>query len=268
MSRSRSAGRGPSVASLLKMKAIGPLGLLAVLLFYVAWPLYAGYGIKSSLEGHDVEGLAARIDFASVRTSLKPAVAAKVDKAMTDALRKAGAGGGGLTDQLSDQLRARVMPPIVDGVLATLVTPEMLIRIHASGKTFKEALDGMVLERAGKGAGGGGLTIVSGDGSSGTRSRLEEIAGALGIDADKALGGLGAKTATEPAAGVPPLPAKGSGRTGPKYGLGNIKHVSLAGPLGLSIGVARDAAARKPELTADLTFVDGTWKLTGLMLAD
>lgn len=246
------------------MKAIGPLGFLAVLLFYVAWPLYAGYGIKSSLEGHNVEGLTSRIDFASVRVSLKPAVAAKVDKAMTDALRKAGVGGGGLTDQL----KARIMPPIVDGVLATLVTPEMLIRIHASGKSFKEALDGMVLERAGKGEGGGGLTIVSGDGSSGTRSRLEEIAGALGIDADKALGGLGAKTATEPDAVVPPLPAKGSGRTGPKYGIGNIKHVSLAGPLGLSIGVARDAGARKPELTADLTFVDGTWKLTGLTLPD
>ena len=86
------------------MKAIGPLGFLAVLLFYVAWPLYAGYGIKSSLEGHNVEGLTSRIDFASVRVSLKPAVAAKVDKAMTDALRKAGVGGGGLTDQLKAAL--------------------------------------------------------------------------------------------------------------------------------------------------------------------
>jgi hypothetical protein len=262
MSRSSSTGRGRSVGSLLKMKALGPLGFLAVLAFYVAWPLYAGYGIKSSLEGQNVEGLSAHIDFASVRTSLRPAVASRVDKVLSDALRKAGSAAGALTDQL----KARIMPPIVDGVLATLVTPEMLIRIHASGKSLKEVVDGIVAERAGGSEGGGGLTIVSGDTSAGAQSRLEEIAGALGIDAGKALGGLGAKKAAEPSTVVPPLPAKGDGRTGPKYGLGNIKHFSLAGPFGLSVGVARDAAARKPEVTADLKFVDGTWKLTGLEL--
>lgn len=262
MARATSGSKGRSVGSLLRMRALGPVGLIGVLAFYVAWPLYAGYGIKSSLEAHEVERLSARIDFPSVRTSLRPAVAAKVDKALTDALRRTGTASGPLTDQL----KARIMPPIVDGVLATLVTPEMMIRIHASGKSLKEIVDGLVAERAGKGQGGGGLMIVSKD-TPGARSSLEDIAGALGLDTKKALAGETASKA-EPSGVVPPLPAKGSGKTGPQYGLGNIKHFSLTGPFGLSIGVARDATQRKPEVTAALTFVDGTWKLTGLSLGD
>lgn len=266
MSGSRASKSGRSVASLLKMRSLGSIGFIAVLAFYVGWPLFSGYEIKSSLEGHNVEGLTARIDFPSVRTSLKPAVAAKVDKVLTDAFRKAGAAGGALTDQL----KARIMPPIVDGVLATLVTPEMMIRIHASGKTLKEAVDGLVAERAAGSGVGGGLTIVSGDTSPGAQSRLEEIAGALGIDSKSALGGLAGKKkdAGNDTAAVPPLEAKSGGGNAPKYGLGNIKNFSLTGPFGLSVAVARDAAARKADLTASLTFVDGTWKLTGLELAN
>src|SRR5262245_26016658 len=132
MSGSRSSKSGRSVASLLKMRSLGTIGFLAVLGFYVAWPAFSGYEIKSSLDGHNVEALNARIDFPSVRTSLKPAVAIKVDKVLTDALRKAGTAGGALTDQL----KARVMPQIVDGVLANLVKPEMMIRIYASGKSL------------------------------------------------------------------------------------------------------------------------------------
>lgn len=262
MGRSRSQAGETSVASLLKMKSLGTVGFLAVLAFYVAWPLYAGYGIRSSLDGHNVEALNARIDFASVRTTLRPAVAAKVDKVVTDALRKAGTGGGAL----ADQLKARVMPRIVDGVLAGLVTPEMLIRIHASGKSFKEALDSLVLERAGQADGFGGFLVVPQDGQpGGAKSKLEEIAGSYGVDLTKVLGGAGVKEGAEQAAEPSTtLPALGESRARPKYGLGNIKHFSLTGPLGLSIGVARDPGARKPELTADLTFVDGTWKLTGL----
>ncbi|MCC7254219.1 DUF2939 domain-containing protein [Hyphomicrobium sp.] len=255
--------RGKSVSSLLKMKALGPLGVIAVAAFYVAWPLYAGYEIKTSLDTHNVEGLNARIDFASVRTSLRPAVAAKVEQVVTDALGRAGTAGGAL----ADQLKASVMPRIVDGVLAALVTPEMLIRMHASGKSLKETLDSMVLERASQAQGVGGFLVVPQDqtGGTGTRSKIEEIAGAFGIDTGKVLGGVGAKGAETAVIEPPaePLPAKGGAK--PKYGLGNIKHFSFTGPLGLSVGVSRDANARKPELTADMTFVDGSWKLTGLV---
>ncbi|HML42435.1 MAG: DUF2939 domain-containing protein [Hyphomicrobium zavarzinii] len=264
MSRSRAPATGTPVSRLFKMRSLGSIGFIAVLAFYVAWPLYAGYEIKSSLEGHNVEGLVARIDFPSVRASLRPAVAAKVDKVITDTLHKAGTAGGAL----SDQLKARVMPRIVDGVLASLVTPEMLIRIHASGKTFKEALDSLVMDRASRADGLGGFLIVSEDQSGGGRSRLDEIAGKLGIDTHKVLGGADAKATDvqpQPGAEIEVLPALNESRARPKYGLGNIKHFSLTGPLGLSVGVARDATASKAEITAELSFVNGSWMLTGLV---
>lgn len=259
MSRSRT---GPSVMSLLEMRSLGTLGFLGVLAFYVAWPLYAGYDLKTSLEGRNVERLNARVDFESVRVSLKPAVTAKVDKVLTQAFKRLGTAGGAL----ADKLKVQMMPRVVDGVLATLVTPEMLIRIHASGRTFKDALDGLVLERASQPPGvmGKGLTIVSRDNSGESRKSLEEIARALGMDPDKALGAADAGVAGD--AESAPLAAKGGPR--PKYGLNNVKHFSLNGPLGLSVGVARDATARQPDLTADFAFVDGSWKLTGLVPRD
>jgi hypothetical protein len=249
--------------SILKLKSLGPTVFAVVLAFYAGWPLFAGYGIKTSLDEHNVEGLSARIDFPSVRASLRPAVAAKVDKVITDALRRAGTAGGAFTDQL----KAQVMPRIVDGVLAGFVTPEMLIRIHVSGKSFKEALDSMVFERTSQAQGLGGFMIApEGEGSGGARSKLDEIAGKYGIDVGKVLGGAGAKDVQAEGGGdtSAALSAKGHEANRPKYGLGNIKHFSLTGPLGLSIGVARDANARKPELTAELSFVGGSWIVTGL----
>jgi hypothetical protein len=50
-----------------------------------------------------------------------------------------------------------------------------------------------------------------------------------------------------------------------RLGLGNIKSVGLDGPLGVSIGLARDAKATEPDLTATLSF-DGTgWRVTSLI---
>jgi len=258
-----SQSRGPSVARLLKTKSLGTIGFVALAAFYVAWPLYAGYEIKTSLDMHNVEALNAKVDFPSVRVSLKPAVTAKVDQVVTDTLRKAGTAGGALAEKLKES----VVPRIVDGVLAAFVTPEMLIRIHASGKSFKEALDSVVFERTSQAQGLGGFMVVP-EGSQpadGSQSRLEQVAGKLGIDTSKVFGGAAAKGAAE-AATPPPaelMPAKSGAK--PKYGFGNIKHFSFTGPLGLSVGVARDATTRTPELTADLTFVDGSWKLTGLV---
>lgn len=254
MARSRSTADGTPIGSLLRMRSLGTLGFLAVLAFYVAWPLYAGYEIRSALDDRSPEGLTARIDFASVRVSLKPAVAAKVDQVLTDALRR----GGAVGSAVSDSLKARVMPRVVEAVLNGLVTPEMLIRIHLSGKSLKEALDGVVLEQAAATQGTGGIMILSGGESEATRSRIAEIAGALGIDAGKALEGAGGGKDAAPAVESAAAPR-------PKYGLGNIKHFSLTGPLGLSVGVARNAAAQKPELTAEMRFTGGTWKLVALV---
>ena len=259
--------KGTPLKSLLKVRSFGTIGVAAIAAFYIALPLYAGYDLNSSLERGDAARLSDRVDFASVRVSLRPAVTKAVEDVVNAQLKKAGTTAVIVAEQFKDTL----MPRIVDGVLASLVTPEMFIRIHASGRSLKDALEGLVIERASGSEGLGSLLIVSGDSPDGAKpSRLEEIAGSFGIDVRKVLGGAGSAAGATTA-------ASDSGRDGttnplsrvdgapPKYGFDNIKHVSLRGPFGLSIGVARNPKARKPDLTADMSFVGGSWKLTGLV---
>ena len=106
------------------------------------------------------------------------------------------------------------------------------------------------------------MSLRSGAGPGGPRERRSRgVRGATPLEL-KTTGTtlVGEEVASEP---QEVLPAKSGEK--PKYGIGNIKNFSFNGPLGLSIGVSRDAAAKKPELTADLSFVDGSWKLTGLV---
>lgn len=261
MSRASARSRGTPLSKLLKVRSFGTIGVIAIAAFYVAWPLYAGYEIRSSLDAGDAARLSSKVDFPSVRVSLRPAVAKQVEEIVAAQIKKAGSAGALISEQLKDTL----MPRVVDGVLATLVTPEMLIRIHASGRTLKEALQGLVIERASASEGLGGLMIVSGDNAdNGQRSGLEDVAASLGIDVGKALGGLTGAGAAREASAAKAAPEKASGPL-PRYGVDNIKHVSVVGPLALSIGVARDPKARKPDVTAELGFVNGSWKLTGLV---
>lgn len=263
MSRADTRSGGTPLKKLLKVRSFGVIGVIVIGAFYVALPLYAGYDLKSSLDQGDAARLSERVDFASVRVSLRPAVTKTVEDVVSAQLKKAGTSAVILSEQLKDTL----MPRIVDGVLASLVTPEMFIRIHASGKSLKDALEGIVIERAAGAEGVGSLLVVSSDDPDGTKpSRLEEIAGSFGVDVRKALGGLGGARAVQEsgfADDTEPL-SQASGPP-PKYGFDNIKHVSLVGPFGLSVGVARTPSARKPELTAEMSFVGGSWKLTGLV---
>jgi Protein of unknown function (DUF2939) len=240
------------------MKSLGSLAFLAALVFYVAWPVYSAVEIKGALDERDAARLSAKVDFPLLRTSLRPAVTKKVEKMLVETLRKAGPAAGSLTDQL----RGQIMPPIVDSVLAALVTPEAIIRVHASGATIKDAIDGMVAEQASNtGALQGLLLGGSQDGSADSGlDGLRDTAKSLGIDPDAALGGL---FGSKPGPAKTETPAKPE--AAPRYGFENIKDFSLSGPLGVSVSVAKNPKARKPDLTAEMRFVDGDWKLTGLV---
>jgi hypothetical protein len=249
------------------MKSLGTLLFIAALAFYVAWPVYSGYEIKTSLDAKDAARLSAKIDFPSVRASLRPAVAAKVEKTLTAALKKAGPSSGPLTDSL----RAKLMPGIIDSVLAVLVTPETLIRIHSDGTNLKDVIDGIVAERAMLSGSLGDLIVAApgAGGSEGGLGSLGKIAEKLGIDPGKALGGLGSKKEVE-AAPVSEPAAQGPGQMGTGqmalgYGPANIKRFGLDGPLSVAVGVAKDPMAREADLTAEMSFIDGDWKLTALV---
>jgi hypothetical protein len=192
-------------------------------------------------------------------------VTTKVEKVLGETLRNAGPARATLTEDL----KARLVPRVVDAVLAGLVTPDMLIRVHERGGNLKEAIDSIVAERALTTDGLGGLIsgLQVGDGVEAGDNvelgSLKQIAEKLGVDPGAALGGLFGKKAEAPPS-PPPTPVELK-MSAPRYGLENIKHFGVTGPLGVSVGVARDPRARKPDLTAEMGFIDGDWKLTGLV---
>lgn len=248
------------------MKRLTSLLSLVALAFYVAWPAYAGLTIKGALEAKDAELLSSKVDFASVRESMRPAVTARVETVIANALKKL----GGVTGPLVDEIKARAAPKIVEGALNIIVKPETLIKIHAEGGRLKDAVEKVVADEVKTSAAGGGLGGLLGgggaapggnNGSGGLLEKLGQAAEKLGIDPGKALGGLLDKKETDGAS----EPATLKSGSPPKYGIGNIKHAALNGPLGVSLGIARDAAAKDADVTVEMSFTGTDWKLTGLV---
>ena len=134
------------------MKRFIVLLVLAILGFYGAWPAWSGYRIAQAFRNEDPELLASKVDFASVRASLKPVVATEVASRVERAKREAGALGSLIAGQLKEDLVAR----IVDGTLTSVVTPDSIIRIARQGGNLRDAVEKVVVDQVGRGGGGPG----------------------------------------------------------------------------------------------------------------
>ena len=237
------------------MKKLIGLILLGLIAFYGLWPAYSGYQINTALQNKDAALLERKIDFAAVRESLRPAVTVEVGRQ----LDAAGNSNGGLGGLLGGELKKQLLPQLVDGALSAFLTPANVIRIYAEGGDMKTAIDKIMRERMPQaGAAGsaaalpGGLSLPGGLQLPGGLGQLGDLAGKLG----------GAKPADSAPPAPAPAPAAGAK---PSYGIANIKRLALAGPLGFEVGVAKDAAAAKPDLTAGMSFSGFDWKLTKLV---
>ncbi len=251
------------------------LAVLAALGFWVAWPAYSGFQINSALKAGDSAALGRKIDFDSLRASLRPAVSAEAGKRLDEAMARQGAGGAALAADIKSQL----LPKVVDGALVNLVTAENILRVYREGGAAKDAIARIVAEQMGKSGGGIGSLLggLSG-GAGGDAGKLGDLAKGLGGAGsagglDK-LGGLfGGKKSpvrdvtNEPAPPTPgtPAPAATAPHAPPSYGLGNIKGFGFDGPLRMRAGVAKDPAAAVADVTAELSFTGTDWKLTGLV---
>lgn len=259
------------------MKRLLFLVLVVGLGFYVGWPAWSGYQIKSALETGDAGTLRQKIDFVSVRRSLRPAADHYAKQMLDDALRSA---NSPVTTVLDDSTKNALLPKVVEGTLDRVVTPENLIRIASQGGSIKDAVAKIVKEQMGGALGGlsaltniGKVKIGEGeDGSGGRELDVGELVGGI-VGAvtgnDQGLGDLfGNKPKDAPQANAEPEPAAApepkKAAKKQKFGLSNIKSFGFAGPLGLQVGVAQDAKAKGPDVTAEMGFRDMDWKLVAI----
>ena len=97
-------------------------GLLLV--FYVAWPAWSIYQIYDALEQNDATTLERKIDFPSVRESLKPAIGAVIDRRLD---RTPGDAAGQPRD---GRLRQQI-GPLMETILNKIVTPQGIASLYA-----------------------------------------------------------------------------------------------------------------------------------------
>lgn len=210
------------------MKKTILLALCLLLAFYVGWPMWSAYKIHAALEANDAKTLETKVDFPSVRASLKPTVTSEVERAMDKA-------AGGVAGQiLGGALKQQLAPQLVETILNGVVTPQRIGEFYQRRGDIKDILAERMARRA---------------------KREIETGGASSPQPQQA--------GTEV-----PLPARSGadGPARPKLGLGNLKRFAFTGPFGFEVGVARDASAAAPDIVAQLGFTGFDWKLVGLVL--
>lgn len=243
------------------MKKIILAALFLLLAFYVGWPLWSAYQIRAALDANDVPTLERKVDFASVRASMKPVVTAEVERVFDRA------GSGGVGQILGGALKQQLAPQLVETVLAGVITPERLGELYQYRGDIKEFLaeraarkDARKEAREAKEAGGSvneaGIRLPGGLSIPGLGRKAAAGGDAQKEDAPPTPSPAGSPSST---AGAPSQPPR------EKPGLANVKRVAMTGPLALEIGVARDKAASVPDLTAQLAFTGFDWKLVGLV---
>lgn len=220
--------------------------IAALLGFYVAWPAYSAFSIKLAVDSANADTLAKKVDFDQVRSSLKPAVTTEVEKAMTAAIQQ----GGQDNAQLLTQLKVGLMPNVVEMALATVVTPESLLRIYREGGDAKTTITKIVSEKMGSGGLGALAGIAGGKASGG--GGLSDIFKTIGRSA------IPGETADAPAAEPTASSAPAA------FGIGNIKSFSVTGPLSFSVGVAKSAASPQADVDVDMGFTGFDWKVVGV----
>ncbi len=277
------------------MKRIIGLLIVAALGFYVAWPAWSGYQLKGALDRKDVATVARKIDFPSVRQSLEPVVTREVASGMDSYL----GGLGPLAGMFGPMLKKEYGPKVVEATLATLLTPENVVKLYAEKDDARAAAERIVMEELNRPGGvfsglfGGGKSGDSGVGNVLDKMKVpggfsESLGGKLGGILGNAGGGgtpgggaaLGGGQMPDIKAVITAMIEQARAKraakmsteaTAPKagsgggFGVSNIKKFGFNGPLAMEVGVAASGASPKPDLVAELAFKGADWKLTRLV---
>jgi hypothetical protein len=233
------------------MKRLIALVVLLLAGFYIAWPAWSGYQIHQALQNKNTGLLESKIDFARVRTSLRPVMTTKVGEGIEKFQSQAGPMGA-----ILGQLKGDFVPKIVETALANVVNPAAIMRVATEGGSMKEAVEKIIREQVGQ----GGLGGLGGGGQSGGLGGLGGLLGKV-MKPGSPVRDVNPDDNSQPPAGR----EQSSSKTSAKFSLSNIKMFRLAGPFTYRVGVAKDADASEPDVTAELSFTGGDWKVTGLV---
>lgn len=121
--------------------------VLALAVFYGAWPAWSAYVIRNAIQARDPAALASKVDFTRVRDNLRPVLAMRVDQQLDKYQAQLGTAGR----LLAGRVRKDVAPRIVDASVNRLVTPEVIIRIVAERAALKETIEAILREQIGLG---------------------------------------------------------------------------------------------------------------------
>jgi Protein of unknown function (DUF2939) len=260
------------------------LVLIALIGFYGAWPAFTGYQIYQGLENNQPDVLASKIDFPSVRRSMRGPVMHQVNTRIETVMKDLGPA----TKLIGDQIPKENIEKIIDGALESVVSPAKTAEIYANGGSLNEAMKDAILNEINKMGGlmsvlkldklikQGGGDAQDQDGSTtiggfkvpkelGNLLKNKEVSDALGgivgkltLDPEKLAGKLFPADEAEAAT------RKSTGKSKAAYGIGNVKSFRFAGPLAMQLGVARSPEATVPELTTEMTFKNYDWRITKL----
>ncbi len=232
--------------------------LLAVFIGgWVAWPAYSAYQIYGGMKSADEAVLQRKINWDSMRASLRPVVATEVEKTIGQAGGKA--------------LGSAFMPQIIDMAMKTIVTPKGLVQVMAHGGDVSSVVNSIVSKQmGGLGAltGGGGANANGGGLLGGLLGGGDKKGGLLGglLGNDKVRELAGDKLGDAVGGMRKSKPEGGDGASeGPSYGLSNVKRFAYTGIGAMELGVAKDPAADLSDVVAVMEFQDFDWKLTGLV---
>ncbi len=128
----------------LLLKALAGLLMVAVVCAgYVIWPLGTAWRIRDAIRNNDAEYLADKVEWSSVKRTLKPSMLqiALAPGAGQPAAAEADAGATPKTG-LIRKFKAYLGEKAVDKMIDEYVTPEGLPKLFQYGKTYREKIKG------------------------------------------------------------------------------------------------------------------------------
>jgi hypothetical protein len=205
--------------------------LLIGLGYYVAWPAWSAYELQNAIKAKDVVTIVRKIDFPSVRASLRPAAVQK--------LAELSAGPRTLPTSAvqAERIKQDAATRIVDRTLEGTATPDGLLRIISETGPLKASIEQLLRDHMSRV--GERTTLVSGAGTA-AAGKSGPVVRTVGTE--------------EP-------------RRQSRFGFSNIKSIWPASPFRYEIGIAKDQAATRPDILVDFGFTGTDWKITGIRQA-